>query len=78
MCVIIVFVKAVPLKLFRKVFLNMAYKITDECIMCGACVDECPVEAIAEGDGKYEIDADKCIDCGSCNGVCPVGAPVAE
>ncbi|MBQ7132216.1 MAG: 4Fe-4S binding protein [Oscillospiraceae bacterium] len=56
----------------------MAYKITDECIMCGACVDECPVDAIAEGDGKYDIDADKCIDCGSCNGVCPVGAPVAE
>jgi len=23
----------------------MAYKITDECIKCGICVDECPVEA---------------------------------
>jgi ferredoxin len=53
----------------------MAYKISDECIACGACADVCPVEAIAEADGKYEIDADKCLDCGSCADACPVGAP---
>ncbi len=52
----------------------MAYKISDECIACGACEAECPVEAISEGDGKYEIDPDKCIDCGSCAGVCPTSA----
>lgn len=52
----------------------MAYKISDECIACGACEAECPVEAISEGDGKYEIDPDKCIDCGACAGVCPVSA----
>ena len=46
----------------------MAYKISDACIMCGACADACPVEAISEGDGKYVIDPDKCIDCGSCAG----------
>ena len=34
----------------------MAYKISDACIMCGACADACPVEAISEGDGKYVID----------------------
>ncbi len=56
----------------------MAYKITDECINCGACIGECPVEAISEADGKAVIDADKCIDCGSCVGVCPVEAPQAE
>ena len=33
----------------------MAYKITDACIACGACADACPVSAISEGDGKYEI-----------------------
>ena len=36
----------------------MAYVISDECIACGACADECPVSAISEGDGKYVIDAD--------------------
>ncbi|HCA54140.1 MAG: 4Fe-4S binding protein [Acutalibacteraceae bacterium] len=56
----------------------MAYKISDECISCGACAGECPVGAIAEGDGKYEIDADACLSCGACAGVCPVGAPAEE
>ncbi len=56
----------------------MAYKITDECISCGACAAERPVEAIAEGDGKYEINPDVCIECGNCAEVCPVGAPKAE
>ena len=53
----------------------MAYVINDECISCGACEGECPVGAISEGDGKFEIDAATCIDCGACNGVCPVSAP---
>ena len=51
----------------------MAYVISDECIACGTCIDECPVEAIAEGD-IYKIDADLCTDCGSCAEVCPVDA----
>ena len=53
----------------------MAYFINDECISCGACEAECPVNAISAGDGKYVIDDSLCIDCGACNGVCPVGAP---
>ena len=56
----------------------MAYIINDDCISCGACESECPVNAIAEGDGKYAVDADACIECGACAGVCPVGAPVQE
>ncbi|NLW69599.1 MAG: 4Fe-4S binding protein [Eubacteriaceae bacterium] len=54
----------------------MAYKITDECIDCGICADECPVEAITEGDGKFEIDPDICVDCGTCSSVCPNNVPV--
>lgn len=56
----------------------MAYKITDDCIACGACADACPVGCISEADGKFVIDADQCVDCGSCAGVCPVEAPKAE
>ena len=56
----------------------MAFKITEDCIGCGACAAECPVEAISEGDGVYVIDADTCIDCGNCADTCPVGAPVQE
>ena len=52
----------------------MAYKITDACISCGACVDECPVNAISEGDTQYEIDPELCIDCGACSDCCPTGA----
>ncbi len=56
----------------------MAYKITDDCIACGACAADCPVECITEGDGKYVIDADACISCGNCKDNCPVDAPVEE
>ena len=40
----------------------MAYKITDICVACGTCIDECPVGAISEGD-IYKIA-----------GACPTGA----
>jgi len=56
----------------------MAMKITEECISCGACVPECPVEAITEGDDIYVIDAAACVECegyfdeSQCVAVCPV------
>ncbi len=56
----------------------MAYKISDECINCGACAANCPVEAISEGDEHFVIDADACIDCGACAAGCPVEAIAAE
>lgn len=56
----------------------MAYKISSECISCGACESDCPVEAISSGDAQYEINADLCIDCGACTGSCPVDAISAE
>ncbi|MBC8486672.1 MAG: 4Fe-4S binding protein [Bacteroidetes bacterium] len=53
----------------------MAYKISEEdCTACGICTEECPVEAISEGDDFYTIDPDLCTDCGACADVCPVEA----
>lgn len=52
----------------------MAYVISDECVSCGACAGECPVEAISEGESHYEIDADACLECGTCADTCPTGA----
>lgn len=59
----------------------MAYKITEDCISCGACEPECPNQAIKEGDTIYIINPDRCTECvGShassrCAEVCPVDAP---
>ncbi len=52
----------------------MAHKINDDCIACGACAAQCPVEAISESGDKYVINPDTCIDCGACVDVCPVNA----
>jgi len=56
----------------------MAYKISSECLACGACVSECPVDAISVGDPHYTITADVCIDCAVCVASCPVDAIAAE
>ncbi|HEK85719.1 MAG TPA: YfhL family 4Fe-4S dicluster ferredoxin [Candidatus Aminicenantes bacterium] len=62
----------------------MAYKITEECINCGACEPECPNQAISPGDERYEIDPEKCTECvgffdePQCASVCPTGACVPD
>lgn len=59
----------------------MAYKISDECISCGACETECPNEAISEGETTYVIDPARCTECvgagdvSKCAEICPVDAP---
>lgn len=52
----------------------MAYRISDaDCIACGVCEPECPVECIfVEVDEKRKINEEACIDCGACADVCPV------
>ncbi|MFH0911981.1 MAG: 4Fe-4S binding protein [Planctomycetota bacterium] len=52
----------------------MAHVISDACTSCGACAEVCPVEAISEGDGQYEINPETCTDCGACVDECPVSA----
>ncbi len=62
----------------------MAYKITDDCISCGACETECPNEAISEGETIYVIDPNKCTECvgahdsSQCAEICPVDACVTD
>ncbi|HDP98821.1 MAG TPA: ferredoxin family protein [bacterium] len=56
----------------------MAYVITDLCTLCGACVEVCSVECIAEGDEQYYINPEKCIDCGSCYEECSSEAIFSE
>ena len=59
----------------------MTFKISEDCISCGACEADCPNNAIGEGDSIYKIDPDRCSECvGSfnkpqCADICPVGAP---
>jgi len=54
----------------------VAFKITDECLACGACLDECPSDAIEEGD-SYKIN-DQCVECGLCIDACPSDAIIEE
>lgn len=66
--------KSLTFAVLVRIILNnsiMAYVINDDCIKCGTCVDECPSEAISEGDTKYVIDPAACVDCGTCADACP-------
>ena len=62
----------------------MALIINEECISCYACVEECPNEAISEGDPIYIIDPDLCTECvgffdePQCVNACPVDAIVPD
>ena len=54
----------------------MPYVIGEPCVdvMDRACVDECPVDCIYEGERSLYIHPDECVDCGACEPVCPVEA----
>lgn len=52
----------------------MAYRISNACTKCGACLPECPTGAIVAGRTQYHIDADTCADHAACVSVCPVDA----
>lgn len=54
----------------------MTYIISQACVDVKdkACIDECPVDCIYEGERMLYIHPDECVDCGACEPVCPVEA----
>lgn len=54
----------------------MTYVITLPCVDVKdkACIEECPVDCIYEGDRMMYIHPDECVDCGACEPVCPTEA----
>jgi NAD-dependent dihydropyrimidine dehydrogenase PreA subunit len=55
---------------------EVTYIITQPCVdvLDKACIEECPVDCIYEGERMLYIHPDECVDCGACEPVCPVEA----
>ena len=64
--------------------MDMALKITYDCIACAACLGDCPNEAISERPDIFVIDPQRCTECmgfhdsSQCVEVCPVDACVPD
>lgn len=60
-------------RLYKSISIDIPrYRISNDCVACGTCIDECPMDAISyiETARKYSIDPELCIDCGTCASVC--------
>ncbi len=57
----------------------IGYRISDKCIGCTKCAQQCPAEAIALTPfERHVIDQQKCTRCDTCRTVCPVEAVEVE
>ena len=55
------------------------YLVTDKCIGCTLCAQQCPADAIPITPyEKHTIDMQKCTRCDTCRQVCPTKAVVVE
>jgi len=52
---------------------NFIPEASDDCVLCGTCVDRCFLDALSldEDAEKAVVDPDKCIGCGVCTITCP-------
>ncbi len=41
------------------------------CTACGACVEQCPAEALSLPDDLPRVDMDRCVTCFCCQEICP-------
>ncbi|MBI4830968.1 MAG: 4Fe-4S dicluster domain-containing protein [Candidatus Lindowbacteria bacterium] len=55
---------------------NFVARASDDCALCGTCVDRCMFKAISLPDGaeKSQIDENRCMGCGACTVTCPTEA----
>ena len=49
-------------------------RISDECMACGECLENCSFKAIYQKNEHYMIDHTKCDVCGDCYTICPADA----
>jgi Na+-translocating ferredoxin:NAD+ oxidoreductase RNF subunit RnfB len=57
----------------------ITYSITEDCIGCTKCAQECPSDAIPANPYElHAIDPEKCIKCDICRQVCPVNAVITK
>lgn len=52
---------------------GMVPKATKDCVKCGTCAKQCPVQAI-QTDDPHKVDERVCISCMRCISVCPQNA----